>query len=138
MKYTILFVAISLVYSQLHHHDIALLVDGTFKFVDRNPTDGTLQYDELMGAFHYLDADGSGTVSFEEYIKHHHDNTLQHEIFNNFDTNHDGLLQTSEYVDAPFMAMDHNGDHVVSRTDYDHYYTNMIHHIIQNQHGHTG
>lgn len=48
-------------------------------------------------------------MSFEEYIKHHHDNTLQHEIFNNFDTNHDGLLQTSEYVDAPFMAMDHNG-----------------------------
>lgn len=89
-----------------------------------------------MGAFNYLDANGDSQLSFEEYIKHSLDTTLQHDIFDYFDTNKDGTLQPAEYVETPFRDMDHNGDNVVSRHDYDHYYTNVIHHIIQNQHGH--
>lgn len=78
-----------------------------------------------MGAFNYLDANGDSQLSFEEYIKHSLDTTLQHDIFDYFDTNKDGTLQPAEYVETPFRDMDHNGDNVVSRHDYDHYYTNV-------------
>ena len=89
-----------------------------------------------------------------EYIKYDQENQLQHDLFNHFDTNKDGLLQRTEYVDTNFSKMDHNGrckvhaffmelivvlfavwhfilllwisgDGEVSRTDYDHYFTNV-------------
>lgn len=54
---------------------------------------------------------GDSQLSFEEYIKHSLDTTLQHDIFDYFDTNKDGTLQPAEYVETPFRDMDHNGSH---------------------------
>ena len=45
-----------LLFRQYHHHDIALLIDSTFKYVDVNPTDGLLEKSELARAFEDLDA----------------------------------------------------------------------------------
>lgn len=132
---------ISVVLSQSHHHDIALAVDRTFDLIDFNPKDGNLQYQELSMGFDYIDTNDDGVLSFEEYINVTNSEPIQRDIFNHYDTNKDGVLQKTEYVDTPFRAMDHNGDNVVTRHDYDHFYTNMVYHIVQQQqlqHGQFG
>lgn len=48
-------------------------------------------------------------LSFEEYLKVTNSEPIQRDIFNYYDTNKDGVLQETEYVDTPFRAMDHNG-----------------------------
>nr|XP_022326814.1 uncharacterized protein LOC111126446 [Crassostrea virginica] len=126
----------AVVLSQYHHHDIALLIDRTFKYLDVNPIDGLLEKSELARTFEDLDANNDGHLVFMEYIKYDQENQLQHDLFNHFDTNKDGLLQRTEYVDTNFSKMDHNGDGEVSRTDYDHYFTNVVQHLMH--HGHNG
>lgn len=37
---------------------MALIIDGTFKYVDTNPLDGLLEKEELSRAFENLDANG--------------------------------------------------------------------------------
>lgn len=49
---------INFYYRQYHHHDMALIIDGTFKYVDTNPLDGLLEKEELSRAFENLDANG--------------------------------------------------------------------------------
>nr|XP_022307117.1 uncharacterized protein LOC111113282 [Crassostrea virginica] len=136
MMYTIFASLFVVVLSQYHHHDIALLIDSTFKYVDVNPTDGLLEKSELARAFEDLDANKDGQLVYTEYIKYTHDSQLQHDLFNHFDTNKDGVIQRTEYVDENFSKMDHNGDSEVSRTDYDHYFTNVVQHLMH--HGHNG
>lgn len=51
-----------------------------------------------------------GQLSYVEYTKYtNSESQLQHDLFNHFDTNKDGALQRSEYVDTIFSQMDHNG-----------------------------
>nr|XP_022327769.1 uncharacterized protein LOC111127062 [Crassostrea virginica] len=133
----ILSITISAVFSQSHHHDIATAVDQTFYLVDFDPKDGYLEIQELTAGFHYIDKNGDGVLSFDEYANVTSTDAIQHDIFNHYDSNNDGVLQKSEYVDTPFSLMDHNGDGLVTRHDYDHFYTDMIHHILQNN-GHHG
>lgn len=45
---------------------MALIIDGTFKYVDTNPLDGLLEKEELSGAFENLDANGK---PFKSLIK---------------------------------------------------------------------
>eukprot|EP00105_Crassostrea_gigas_P001144 XP_011413183.1 PREDICTED: uncharacterized protein LOC105318016 [Crassostrea gigas] len=138
MKYTIIAVLIASVLSQYHHHDMALIIDGTFKYVDTNPLDGLLEKEELSRAFENLDANADGQLTFVEYTKYtNSESQLQHDLFNHFDTNKDGALQRSEYVDTIFSQMDHNGDSQVTRTDYDHFFTHVIQQLMHH-HGHSG
>ena len=52
---------------------------------------------------------GDGVLSFDEYANVTSTDAIQHDIFNHYDSNNDGVLQKSEYVDTPFSLMDHNG-----------------------------
>eukprot|EP00105_Crassostrea_gigas_P011554 XP_011427278.1 PREDICTED: calcium-dependent protein kinase 22 [Crassostrea gigas] len=132
MKHLIFTIAISFVFAQ-HHHDIAQIVDTAFLRLDLHPKDGLLEMNELTTIFTQRDTDGNGKLSYVEFTAHAHDNPMRHDLFNYFDTNKDGFLTKEEMVDNNYHAMDHNGDNQVSRTDFDHYYTNIIHHLLQQQ-----
>lgn len=72
----------------------------------------TIQWKMTITNFHvFIYSIGDSQLSFEEYIKHSLDTTLQHDIFDYFDTNKDGTLQPAEYVETSFRDMDHNGSH---------------------------
>ena len=55
-------------FRQYHHHDIALLIDGTFKYLDVNPIDGLLEKSELARTFEDLDAN-SEPFYRQDFIK---------------------------------------------------------------------
>ncbi|XP_061164786.1 uncharacterized protein LOC133173771 [Saccostrea echinata] len=137
MKYLILAFILSYISAQ-HHHDVALLVDQAFVRLDVNPKDGLLELAELTSVFDNRDLDGDGNLTFTEFQHHAPDNPIRQEIFNHFDTNKDGMLDKVEFVDTNFHAMDHNGDNQVTRHDFDHYYTNIVQHLIHPNHGHAG
>lgn len=50
-------------------------------------------------------------LSYAEYTKYSQsaESQLSHDVYNHYDTNKDGFLQRSEYVDSLFSQMDHNG-----------------------------
>lgn len=51
-------------------------------------------------------------LSYAEYTKYDGasgQSQLTHDVYNHFDTNKDGFLQRTEYVDTLFSQMDHNG-----------------------------
>uniref|UniRef100_K1Q427 EF-hand domain-containing protein n=1 Tax=Magallana gigas TaxID=29159 RepID=K1Q427_MAGGI len=103
-----------------------MFIDGTFKYVDTDH-DGVMVKGELAAVFDYLDVDHDGKLSYAEYTKYDGasaESQLTHDVFNHFDTNKDGFLQRTEYVDTLFSQMDHNGDGQVTRHDYDHFFTN--------------
>nr|XP_022307121.1 uncharacterized protein LOC111113285 [Crassostrea virginica]XP_022326498.1 uncharacterized protein LOC111126273 [Crassostrea virginica] len=135
MKFLILALAVAVVSAQVHHHDIAQMVDQAFLRLDVNPKDGLLEFEELNHVFTLRDTDKDGKLSYAEFSAHAVDNAMRHELFNHFDTDKDGFLQKAEMVDNNFNAMDQNGDNEVSRHDFDHYYTNIIQHLLHNHNG---
>ncbi|XP_052674809.1 uncharacterized protein LOC128156630 [Crassostrea angulata] len=138
MKCIIFTLIVGTVLSQTyHHHDIEMFIDRTFKYVDTDH-DGVMVKAELAGAFDFLDVDHDDQLSYAEYTKYSQsaESQLSHDVYNHYDTNKDGFLQRSEYVDSLFSQMDHNGDGQVTRHDYDHFFTNVIHHEMH--HGHNG
>lgn len=139
MKCIIFTLIVATVLSQTyHHHDIEMFIDRTFKYVDTDH-DGVMVKGELAAVFDYLDIDHDGKLSYAEYTKYDGasaESQLTHDVFNHFDTNKDGFLQRTEYVDTLFSQMDHNGDGQVTRHDYDHFFTNVVHHEMHQ--GHNG
>lgn len=53
---------------------------------------------------------GNGVLSKEEFAAHTGlDFIFKDPVFNNFDSNHDGVLSKDEFVEKPFVAMNQNG-----------------------------
>nr|XP_011422012.2 uncharacterized protein LOC105324594 [Crassostrea gigas] len=116
----------------LNNHELQQLVDSGFQTLDVNPKDGLLEHDELSKLFDMRDTDGNGVLSKAEFAAHTGlDFIFKDPVFNNFDSNHDGVLSKDEFVEKPFVAMNQNGDSEVSRHEFDHYYTQLLHHINQ-------
>uniref|UniRef100_A0A8W8L513 EF-hand domain-containing protein n=3 Tax=Magallana gigas TaxID=29159 RepID=A0A8W8L513_MAGGI len=138
MKCIIFTLIVGTVLSQTyHHHDIEMFIDRSFKYVDTDHN-GVMVMAELDGAFDVLDVDHDDKLSYAEYTKYSQsaESQLSHDVYNHFDTNKDGFLQRTEYVDSVFSQMDHNGDGQVTRHDYDHFFTNVVQHEMH--HGHNG
>ncbi|XP_011422013.2 uncharacterized protein LOC128155607 [Crassostrea angulata] len=116
----------------LNNHELQQLVDPGFQSLDINPKDGLLEHDELSKLFDMRDTDGNGNLSREEFGAHTGlDFLFKDPLFDHFDTDHDGVLSKDEFVEKPFAEMNQNGDSEVSRHEFDHFYTQLLHHINQ-------
>lgn len=114
----------------LNNHELQQLVDPGFQSLDINPKDGLLEHDELSKLFDMRDTDGNGNLSREEFGAHTGlDFLFKDPLFDHFDTDHDGVLSKDEFVEKPFAEMNQNGDSEVSRHEFDHFYTQLLHHL---------
>uniref|UniRef100_A0A8W8L537 EF-hand domain-containing protein n=2 Tax=Magallana gigas TaxID=29159 RepID=A0A8W8L537_MAGGI len=116
----------------LNTHELQQLVDAGFVSLDVNPKDNLLEYDELVTLFNQKDVDGDGLLSMTEFQAHVGADFLFAEpLFNNYDVNKDQKLSVQEFVDNAYHAMNTNGDTQVTRHEFDHYYTQLLHHLNQ-------
>nr|XP_022307114.1 uncharacterized protein LOC111113280 [Crassostrea virginica]XP_022324231.1 uncharacterized protein LOC111125066 [Crassostrea virginica] len=116
----------------LSTHELQGLVDSAFQSLDVSPKDGLLEHDELAKLFDMRDTDSNGCLSRAEFAAHTGlDFIFKDPMYDQFDANHDGNLCKNEFVDAPFAAMNQNGDNQVTRHEFDHYYTQILHHLNQ-------
>ncbi|XP_062570897.1 uncharacterized protein LOC134232917 [Saccostrea cucullata] len=123
------------IYRQHHNlntHELQQLVDSGFVTLDVNPKDGLLEYDELAKLFDQRDTDSDGHLTKAEFAAHVGlDFLFKDALFNLYDTDKNGLLTKAEFVDKAFHDANNNGDGQVTRHEFDHYYTQILHHLNQ-------
>ncbi|XP_061188492.1 uncharacterized protein LOC133196647 [Saccostrea echinata] len=138
MQNTMLLIVLSclvaVVFGQHQHHlnthELQQLVDSGFLTLDVNPKDGLLEYAELSKLFDQRDTDGDGNLSKAEFEAHVGlDFLFKDPLFNLFDTDKNGLLSKAEFVDKAYHDANNNGDGQVTRHEFDHYYSQLLHHL---------
>ncbi|XP_034300129.2 uncharacterized protein [Magallana gigas] len=130
----LVFVSLAVIVSgqYLNTHEIQQIVDSGFLGLDVNPKDNLLEYEELVTLFNQKDVDGDGHLSLTEFEAHvGADFLFTVPLFNYFDGDKNQMLSVREFVDIPFNEMNTNGDSQVTRHEFDHYYTQLIHHLDQ-------
>uniref|UniRef100_A0A194ANV6 Putative TBC1 domain family member 13 n=1 Tax=Pinctada fucata TaxID=50426 RepID=A0A194ANV6_PINFU len=141
----VLFSLCSSQHDHLNAHEIALHVDDAFVKLDVNPKDGQLEMDELSKIFDLRDEDHDGSLSKAEFEKHASNTPIRDRLFDFFDANHDHSLGKTEFVDDNIAMMDKDSDHIVTRKEFDHFYTQIVNHMVHDiqhvdhgNHGHHG
>ncbi|XP_078323638.1 uncharacterized protein LOC111113286 [Crassostrea virginica] len=133
MRSLVFVLLIPLVFGQhLNTHEIQQLVDSGFLSLDVNPKDNLLEYVELVTLFKQRDTNDDGNLSLSEFQAHVGlDFLFTDPLFNHFDVDNNQLLSVQEFVDNPYNAMNTNGDNQVTRHEFDHFYTQLLHHLNQ-------
>ncbi|XP_069121955.1 uncharacterized protein [Argopecten irradians] len=111
------------------HQQIYAATDIAFKHIDRN-NDGIIQERELEQAFIHADANHDGRISEKEYEMGGSNHAFRQMVFLEMDNDGDGFVDESTLL-GQYSIMNTNNDLIVSRAEFDKFYTALIENALQ-------